>query len=208
MRGIAHKDLPSIFLVVCPKSPISDYHPSDEDLQMNCDASETPPCVPTSDPPTLSLNGYFPFLRLSRHSVKNSRTLKGLIKILIPFCIGLQKPSCGPITLSNYIGYLYSVGKDAMLPLEVILWRCMHPYLKPGLAHLLLYTSLQAVAVQVHTRSLVTKSAVFCCHLTMVESQQDLDTLVDQLPYTIYFVRHFNETHSTLWGSRYFTNSH
>ncbi|GBN97860.1 hypothetical protein AVEN_94085-1 [Araneus ventricosus] len=54
-KGIAHKDLPSIFGGV-PKVPDLKLHPSDEDedLQMNCDASETQPCVPTSNPPTLS----------------------------------------------------------------------------------------------------------------------------------------------------------
>ncbi|GBL98396.1 hypothetical protein AVEN_187734-1 [Araneus ventricosus] len=54
-RGIVHKDLPSIFVGV-PQVPDLKLHPSDEDedLQMNCDASETSPCVPTSNPPTLS----------------------------------------------------------------------------------------------------------------------------------------------------------
>ncbi|GBO06986.1 hypothetical protein AVEN_255364-1 [Araneus ventricosus] len=54
-RGIVHKDLPSIFGGV-PQVPDLKLHPSDEDedLQMNCDASETPPCVPTSNLPTLS----------------------------------------------------------------------------------------------------------------------------------------------------------
>ncbi|GBN61291.1 hypothetical protein AVEN_37886-1, partial [Araneus ventricosus] len=53
-KSIAHKDLPSIFGGV-PQVPDLKLHPSDEDedLQMNCDASETPPCVPTSNPPTL-----------------------------------------------------------------------------------------------------------------------------------------------------------
>ncbi|GBM44930.1 hypothetical protein AVEN_157219-1, partial [Araneus ventricosus] len=54
-QGIVHKDLPSLFGGV-PQVPDLKLHPSDEDedLQMNCDASETPPCVPTSNPPTLS----------------------------------------------------------------------------------------------------------------------------------------------------------
>ncbi|GBN91120.1 hypothetical protein AVEN_181468-1, partial [Araneus ventricosus] len=52
-KGIAHKDLPSIFGGV-PQVLDLKLHPSDEDedLQMNCDASETPPCVPTSNPRT------------------------------------------------------------------------------------------------------------------------------------------------------------
>ncbi|GBN65333.1 hypothetical protein AVEN_100049-1 [Araneus ventricosus] len=48
--GIVHKDLPSIFGGV-PQVPDLKLHPSDEDedSQMNCDASETRPCVPTSN---------------------------------------------------------------------------------------------------------------------------------------------------------------
>ncbi|GBM32480.1 hypothetical protein AVEN_156580-1 [Araneus ventricosus] len=54
-RGIVHKDLTSIFGGV-PQVPDLQLHPSDEDkdLQMNCDALETPPCVPTYNPPTFS----------------------------------------------------------------------------------------------------------------------------------------------------------
>ncbi|GBM17934.1 hypothetical protein AVEN_111086-1 [Araneus ventricosus] len=54
-RGIVHKDFPSIFGGM-PQVPDLKLHPSgeDEDLQMNCDASETPFCVPPSNSPTLS----------------------------------------------------------------------------------------------------------------------------------------------------------
>ncbi|GBN41249.1 hypothetical protein AVEN_78773-1, partial [Araneus ventricosus] len=64
---------------------------------------------------------------------------------------------------------------------------------------LTLHTSLQAVAVQVHTRSLVT---VCCVYLPPhdVVSQQDLETLVDQLPTPFILLGDFNG-HSTLWGS-------
>ncbi|GBM78570.1 hypothetical protein AVEN_115852-1 [Araneus ventricosus] len=55
-RGIAHKDLPSIFGGV-PQVPDLQLHPSeeDEDLQMNCEVSAKPTCVPPpSQTPKLS----------------------------------------------------------------------------------------------------------------------------------------------------------
>ncbi|KAF8768289.1 hypothetical protein HNY73_021128 [Argiope bruennichi] len=64
---------------------------------------------------------------------------------------------------------------------------------------LTLNTALQAVAVQIHVRSLVT---VCCIYLPPhdVISQQDLDDLVDQLPKPFIIFGDFNG-HSTLWGS-------
>ncbi|GBN39929.1 hypothetical protein AVEN_21764-1 [Araneus ventricosus] len=84
------------------------------------------------------------------------------------FALDFKKPSCRPITLSNYVA-ITVLGR--MLPLE-------------------------AVAVQVHTRSLVT---VCCVYLPPhdVVSQQDLDTLVDQLPTPFILLGDFNG-HSTL----------
>ncbi|GBM61872.1 hypothetical protein AVEN_239143-1 [Araneus ventricosus] len=54
-RCIVHKDLPSIFGGMA-QVPDVQLHPSeeDEDLQMNCDVSTTPPCVPPPQTPTLS----------------------------------------------------------------------------------------------------------------------------------------------------------
>ncbi|GBO29721.1 putative RNA-directed DNA polymerase from transposon X-element, partial [Araneus ventricosus] len=82
-----------------------------------------------------------------------------------------KKHSCRPITLSNYVA-ITVLGR--MLPLE-------------------------AVAVQVHARTLVT---VCCVYLPPhdVVSQQDLETLVDQLPTPFILLGDFNG-HSTLWGS-------
>ncbi|GBN41585.1 hypothetical protein AVEN_113664-1 [Araneus ventricosus] len=64
---------------------------------------------------------------------------------------------------------------------------------------LTLNTSLQAVAVQVHARTSVT---VCCVYLPPhdVVSQQDLETLVDQLLTPFILLGDFNG-HSTLWGS-------
>ncbi|GBN69367.1 hypothetical protein AVEN_15743-1 [Araneus ventricosus] len=67
-----------------------------------------------------------------------------------------------------------------------------------------LHTSSQAVTKQVHARTLVT---VCCVYLPLhdVISQQDLDTLVGQLPTSFILLGDFNG-HSTLWGSNV-TNS-
>ncbi|XP_055943785.1 uncharacterized protein LOC129974977 [Argiope bruennichi] len=64
---------------------------------------------------------------------------------------------------------------------------------------LTLHTSLQAVAVQVHVRTLVT---ICCLYLPPhgVICQQDLDNLVDQLPSPFLLLGDF-KGHSTLWGS-------
>ncbi|GBM61299.1 hypothetical protein AVEN_9573-1 [Araneus ventricosus] len=66
------------------------------------------------------------------------------------------------------------------------------------------HASLQAVAVQVHARTLLT---VCCVYLPPhdVVSQQNLDTLVDQLPTPFILLGDFNG-HSTLWESD-FANS-
>ncbi|GFV30713.1 putative RNA-directed DNA polymerase from transposon X-element [Trichonephila clavipes] len=62
-----------------------------------------------------------------------------------------------------------------------------------------LRTSLQAVAVRIHSTSLIT---VCCLYLppNAVVHQQDLNNLVDQLPAPFVILGDFNG-HSTLWGS-------
>ncbi|GBN09355.1 hypothetical protein AVEN_156314-1 [Araneus ventricosus] len=195
-RDIAHKDLPSIFGGV-PQVPDLKLHLSDEDedLQMNCDASETPPCVPTSNPPTLLMGT---FLSWNCRGIRSKlQDLKSLINIFNPVCIGLQETflwSNNPLKLRGY----NSVRKDAPIGSNhsggvCILTSNLYPS-----TPLTLHTSLQAVAVQVHTRSLVT----VCVYLPPhdVVSQQDLDTLVDQLPAPFILLGDF-KGHSTLWVS-------
>ncbi|GBM28981.1 hypothetical protein AVEN_78716-1 [Araneus ventricosus] len=124
--------------------------------------------------------------------------LKGLINIFNPVCIGLQETflsSNNPLKLHGY----NSVRKDAAIGSNhsgcvCILTSNLYPS-----TPLTLHTSLQAVAAQVHTRSLVT---VCCVYLPPhdVVSQQDLDTLVDQLPTPFILLGDFNG-HGTLWGS-------
>ncbi|GFX39904.1 putative RNA-directed DNA polymerase from transposon X-element [Trichonephila clavipes] len=62
-----------------------------------------------------------------------------------------------------------------------------------------LHTSLQAVAVRIHSTSLIT---VCCLYLSpnVVIHQQDLNNLVDQLPAPFVILGDFNG-HITLWGS-------
>ncbi|GBM10831.1 hypothetical protein AVEN_199-1 [Araneus ventricosus] len=130
--------------------------------------------------------------------------LKGLINVFNPVCIGLQETFLSsniPLKLRGY----NSVRKDTATGSNhsggvCILTSNLYPS-----TPLTLHTSLQAVAVQVHARTLVT---VCCVYLPPhdVISQQDLDTLVDQLPTPFILLGDFNG-HSTLWGSDV-TNSH
>ncbi|GBN18768.1 hypothetical protein AVEN_39699-1 [Araneus ventricosus] len=124
--------------------------------------------------------------------------LKGLINLFNPVCIGLQETflsSNNPLKLRGY----NSVRKDAATGSNhsggvCILTSNLYPS-----TPLSLHTSLQAVAIQVHARTLVT---VCCVYLPPhdVVSQQDLETLVDQLPTPFILLGDFNG-HSTLWCS-------
>ncbi|GBM86572.1 hypothetical protein AVEN_16917-1 [Araneus ventricosus] len=124
--------------------------------------------------------------------------LKGFINFFNPVCIGLEETFLSsniPLKLRGY----NSVWKDAATGSNhsdgvCILTSNLYPS-----TPLTLHTSLQAVAVQVHARSLVT---VCCVYLPPhdVVSQQHLETLVDQLPTPFILLGDFNG-HSSLWGS-------
>ncbi|GBN12420.1 hypothetical protein AVEN_245416-1 [Araneus ventricosus] len=76
----------------------------------------------------------------------------------------------------------------------------LHPHLKDEPSTpLTLHTSLQAVDVQDHARTLVTVCSVYLPPHDVI-SEQDLDALVDQLPAPFLLLGDFNG-HSTLWGS-------
>ncbi|GBO43777.1 putative RNA-directed DNA polymerase from transposon X-element, partial [Araneus ventricosus] len=62
-----------------------------------------------------------------------------------------------------------------------------------------LHSSLQAVAVQVYTRTLVTVCNIYLPPHAVI-NQQELNNLVDQLPKPFLLLGDFNG-HSTLWGS-------
>ncbi|GFV11593.1 putative RNA-directed DNA polymerase from transposon X-element [Trichonephila clavipes] len=76
---------------------------------------------------------------------------------------------------------------------------CIFTSLDVPSSALLLHTSLQAVAVRIHSTSLIT---VCCLYLPPndVIHQQDLNNLVDQSPASFVILGDFNG-HSTLWGS-------
>ncbi|GBN73570.1 hypothetical protein AVEN_38899-1, partial [Araneus ventricosus] len=113
-------------------------------------------------------------------------------------CIGLQETFLSSNYSLKLRGY-NSVRKDAATGSNhsggvCILTSNLYPS-----TPLALSTSLQAVAVQVHARALVTVCSVYLPPHDVI-SQQDLDTLVDQLPTPFILLGDFNG-HSTLWGS-------
>ncbi|GBN62979.1 hypothetical protein AVEN_125268-1 [Araneus ventricosus] len=113
-------------------------------------------------------------------------------------CIGLQETFLSSNNSLKLRGY-NSVRKDAATGNNhsggvCILTSNLYPS-----TPLTLHTSLQAVAVQVHARTLVTVCSVYLPPHDVI-SQQDLDTLVDQLPTPFILLGDFNG-HSTLWGS-------
>ncbi|GBM48439.1 hypothetical protein AVEN_98981-1 [Araneus ventricosus] len=123
--------------------------------------------------------------------------LKGLINFFNPVCIGLQETlsSNVPLKLRGY----NSVRKDTVTGSNhsggvCILTSNLYPS-----STLTLHTSLQAVSVQVYARTLVTVCCVYLPPHDVVR-QQDLDTLVDQLPTPFILLGDFNG-YSTLWGS-------
>ncbi|GBL75112.1 hypothetical protein AVEN_194371-1 [Araneus ventricosus] len=142
---------------------------------MNCDASETPPCVPPSNPPTLSYC-VLSFLRTVVAFLSKLQDLKGFINFFNPVCIGLQETFLSSDIRLRLRGY-YCVRKDA---------------------------ATRSLSLQVHARTLVTVCSVYLPPHNVI-SQQDLYTLVGQLPTPFILLGDFNG-HSTLWGSNV-TNS-
>ncbi|GBN61686.1 putative RNA-directed DNA polymerase from transposon X-element [Araneus ventricosus] len=126
------------------------------------------------------------FLSWNGHGIRSKfQDLKGLISIFNPVCIGFQETflsSNNPLKLRNY----NSVRKDAAIGSNHSGGVCIFTSNLYPSTPLTLHTSLQAVAVQVHTRSLVTVCYVYLPPHDVV-NQQDLDTLVDQLPTPFIF---------------------
>ncbi|GBO00212.1 hypothetical protein AVEN_239574-1 [Araneus ventricosus] len=128
--------------------------------------------------------------RINPYIIARSGDLKGLINSFHPVCVGLQEnflSSNNPLKLRGY----NSVRRDAATGsnhsgVVCILTSNLYPS-----TPLILHTSLQAVAIQVHARTLVTVCSV-CLPPHDVISQQDLDTLVDQFPTPFLFLGDFN----------------
>ncbi|GFV70825.1 hypothetical protein TNCV_2818581 [Trichonephila clavipes] len=76
---------------------------------------------------------------------------------------------------------------------------CIFTSLDVPFSALPLHTSLQAVAVRIHSTSLITVCCLYFPPNTVIH-QHDLNNLVDQLPAPFVILGDFNG-HSTLWGS-------
>ncbi|GFW64605.1 putative RNA-directed DNA polymerase from transposon X-element [Trichonephila clavipes] len=117
--------------------------------------------------------------------------VKDIIRQYHPVCVALQKTflkSCHTTKIRRY----GCVRKDMEGP-SVSGGVCIFTSLAVPSSALPLHTSLQAVAVRIHSKSLIT----VCCHYlppNAVIHQQDLNNLVDQLPapFVILAVRYFN----------------
>ncbi|GFY02253.1 putative RNA-directed DNA polymerase from transposon X-element [Trichonephila clavipes] len=123
--------------------------------------------------------------------------VKDIIRQYHPVCVALQETflkSCHTTKIRRY----GCVRKDTEGS-SVSGCVCIFTSLYVPSSALSLHTSLQAVAVRIHSTSLIT---VCCLYLppNAVIYQQDLNNLVDQLPAPFVIPGDFNG-HSTLWGS-------
>ncbi|GBM83097.1 hypothetical protein AVEN_73094-1 [Araneus ventricosus] len=124
--------------------------------------------------------------------------IKALINTSHPVCVALEEAFLKPSHCLKLRGYS-CVRKDDDTGVSAsggvfILTSNLYPS-----TTLTLHTCLQAVAVPVHVRTLVT---VCCIYLPPNDtiSQNDLNTLIDKLPTPFIFFGDFNG-HSTMWGS-------
>ncbi|GBO29232.1 putative RNA-directed DNA polymerase from transposon X-element [Araneus ventricosus] len=124
--------------------------------------------------------------------------IKALVNASHPVCVALQETFLKPNNYLKLRGYS-CVRKDNDSGVSTSGGVCIFTSNLYPSTTLNLHTSLQAVAVQVHFRTLVT---VCCIYLppSDIISQDDLNILVDQLPAPFILLGDFNG-HSTLWGS-------
>ncbi|GFT62674.1 probable RNA-directed DNA polymerase from transposon X-element [Trichonephila clavipes] len=142
-------------------------------------------------------NNFPGFLELSRLYRSHTDDVKDIIRQYHLVCVALQETflkSCHTTKIRRY----GCVRKDTEGP-SVSGGVCIFTSLDVPSSALPLHTSLQAVAVRVHSTSLIT---VCCLYLppNIVIHQHDLNNLVDQLPAPFVILGDFNG-HSTLWGS-------
>ncbi|GFW87097.1 putative RNA-directed DNA polymerase from transposon X-element [Trichonephila clavipes] len=115
-----------------------------------------------------------------------------------PVCVALQETflkSCHTTKIRRY----GCVRKDDTEGPSVSGGVCIFTSLDVPSSALPLHTSLQAVAVRIHSTSLNTVCCLYL-PLNVVIHQHDLNNLVDQLPVPFVILVDFNG-HSTLWGS-------
>ncbi|GFU47421.1 putative RNA-directed DNA polymerase from transposon X-element [Trichonephila clavipes] len=123
--------------------------------------------------------------------------VKDIIRQYHPVCVALQETflkSCHTTKIRRY----GCVRKDTEGP-SVSGGVCIFTSLDVPSSALLLRTSLQAVAVKIHSTSLITVCCLYLPPNTVIH-QHDLNNLVDQLPTPFITLGDFNR-HSTLWGS-------
>ncbi|GFT53848.1 putative RNA-directed DNA polymerase from transposon X-element [Trichonephila clavipes] len=123
--------------------------------------------------------------------------VKDIIRQYHSVCVVLQETflkSCHTTKIRRY----GCVRKDTEGP-SVSGGVCIFTSLDFPSSALPLHTSLQTVAVRIHSTSLITVCCLYLPPNTVIH-QHDLNNLVDQLPVPFVILGDFNG-HSTLWGS-------
>ncbi|GBN57650.1 putative RNA-directed DNA polymerase from transposon X-element, partial [Araneus ventricosus] len=139
------------------------------------------------------------FVSWNCHGIRSKlQDIKTIFNTFHPVCIGLQETflkSTVPLKLRGY----NCVRRDSDTGVTSSGGVCsLTSNLYPS-TPLTLHTNLQAVAVQVHTRSLITVCSIYLPPHDVI-TQQELNNLVDQLPTPFILLGDFNG-HITLWGS-------
>ncbi|GFU94832.1 putative RNA-directed DNA polymerase from transposon X-element [Trichonephila clavipes] len=123
--------------------------------------------------------------------------VKDIIRQYHPVCVALQETflkSCHTTKIRRY-GCVRKDTEGSSVSGGV----CIFTSLDVPSSTLPLRTSLQAVAVRIHSTSLITVSCLYLPPNAVIH-QQDLNNLVDQLLAPFVIFGDFNG-HSTLWGS-------
>ncbi|GFU85642.1 RNA-directed DNA polymerase from mobile element jockey [Trichonephila clavipes] len=150
-----------------------------------------------SDSDCVIENNFPGFLELSWLYRSHANDVKDIIRQYHPVCVALQETflkSCHTTKIRRY----GCVRKDTEGP-SVSGGVCIFTSLDVSSSALPLHTSLQAVAVRIHSTSLITVCCLYLPPNTVIH-QHDLNNLVDQLPAPFIILGDFHG-HSTLWGS-------
>lgn len=123
--------------------------------------------------------------------------IKDIVSTFHPACVALQETflkSHAPAKIRGFSCFRKDVTDTAVSGGVCILASNSYPS-----TALNLKTSLQAVAIRIHIKSLITVCCVYLPPRDAI-SQKDLSNLVDQLPVPFILIGDLNG-HSTLWGS-------
>ncbi|GFV88922.1 putative RNA-directed DNA polymerase from transposon X-element [Trichonephila clavipes] len=147
--------------------------------------------------PPISPKNNFPGFLNCRGYRTHTDDVKDIIRQYHPLCVALQETflkSCHTTKIRRY----GCVRKDTEGP-SVSGGVCIFTSLDFPSSALPLHTSLQAVAVRIHSTSLITVCCLYLPPNTAIH-QHDLNNLINQLPAPFVILGDFNG-HSTLWGS-------